>query len=297
MSQDLHFVKPAIGPAGKLVLLGIVCIALLILDNRYAALQQAKSYVATALSPLQWVARKPVEWARYGSGLVSDKHTLLAENARLRVENINLNMQIRLQQPAVRELGELKALTRLQPLLVPRVVAAEIVSNARNPQSGRFLINRGSRDGVRVGDPVSDEHGLLGQITLVQPAAAEVTLISSTQSVIPAMVSGSGVRTLVYGRGGSLDLRYFPVSAELNAGDLLVTSGMDSIYPAGIPVAQVIRAERNSGTPYYRAVLEPASRLHSSRYVLVIPQKDQESQNPTLLETSAPADGSTQEQP
>ncbi len=274
MSQELNFVKPAIGAAGKLVLLGITSIALMVLDNRYAALQQAKSYVATALYPLQWAANQPVAWMRYGTEMLSDKQTLRHDNARLLAENVRLNMQLQLQQPAVRELGELQALTRLQPLLVPNVVVAEIVSNARNPQSGRFLINQGSLNGVRVGDPVSDEHGLLGQITLVQPAAAEVTLISNTQAVIPAMISSNGVRTLVYGRGSGLDLRYFPVSAELNSGDLLVTSGMDSIYPAGIPVARVTQAERNSGTPYYRATLEPAANLRSSRYVLVIPQKE-----------------------
>ena len=274
MSQELNFVKPAIGAAGKLVLLGITSIALMVLDNRYAALQQAKSYVATALYPLQWAANQPVAWMRYGTEMLSDKQTLRRDNARLLAENVRLNMQLQLQQPAVRELGELQALTRLQPLLVPNVVVAEIVSNARNPQSGRFLINQGSLNGVRVGDPVSDEHGLLGQITLVQPAAAEVTLISNTQAVIPAMISSNGVRTLVYGRGSGLDLRYFPVSAELNSGDLLVTSGMDSIYPAGIPVARVTQAERNSGTPYYRATLEPAANLRSSRYVLVIPQKE-----------------------
>ena len=104
---------------------------------------------------------------------------------------------------------------------------------------------------------------------------AEVTLINNRQSVIPAMVAESGVRTLVYGRGETLDLRYFPVSAELKEGDLLVTSGIDSIYPAGIPIAKVVSADRNSGTPYYRTVLTPAANLSSSNYVLVIPQKPQ----------------------
>lgn len=273
MSQELHFVKPAVGPASKLALLSMLSIALLVLDSRYAALQQAKAYVATALYPLQWAANQPVEWVRYGTDMLGDKHNLLRENARLRSENIRLSMQLQLQQPAVRELGELKSVHRLQPLLMPNVMVAEIVSKASSAQSGRFLINRGSRDGVRVGDPVSDEHGLLGQITSVQPAAAEVSLISHNQAVIPAMLARSGIRTLVYGRGGGLDLRYFPVSAELAAGDLLVTSGIDSIYPPGIPVARVTQAERNSGTPYYRAAIEAAAGLHSSRYVLVIPQK------------------------
>ncbi len=273
MSQEINFVSPIITPTGKLVLLGMLSMALMVLDNRYAALQQAKSYVATGLYPLQWVARQPAEWVRGGTAYMHDKQVLLSENARLKEENARLNMQLQLQAPAARELGELKTLNRLQPLLSPQAVLAEIVSNGRIPQADRILITKGSSSGIRVGDPVSDEHGLIGQVTAVQPATAEVRLINHRQSVIPAMVAESGVRTLVYGRGDMLDLRYFPVSAELKEGDLLVTSGIDSIYPAGIPIAKVVRADRNSGTPYYRTTLQPSANLNSSNYVLVIPQK------------------------
>ena len=269
MSQEINFASPIISSAGKLVLLGIASMALMVLDNRYAALQQAKSYVATGLYPLQWVARQPAEWVSGGVAFMRDKRQLLAENTHLKEENARLNMQLQLQAPAARELSELKTLNHLQPML------AEIVSNGRIPRADRLLITKGSSSGVQVGDPVSDEKGLIGQVTAVQPATAEVTLINNRQSVIPAMVAESGVRTLVYGRGETLDLRYFPVSAELKEGDLLVTSGIDSIYPAGIPIAKVAHADRNSGTPYYRTELTPAANLSSSSYVLVIPQKPQ----------------------
>ena len=275
MSQEINFVSPIISSAGKLVLLGIASMALMVLDNRYAALQQAKSYVATGLYPLQWVARQPAEWASGSMAFMRDKRQLLAENTRLKEENARLNMQLQLQAPTARELSELKTLNHLQPLLAPKAVLAEIVSNGRIPRADRLLITKGSSSGSQVGDPVSDEKGLIGQVTGVQPATAEVTLINNRQSVIPAMVAESGVRTLVYGRGETLDLRYFPVSAELKEGDLLVTSGIDSIYPAGIPIAKVTHADRNSGTPYYRTVLTPAANLSSSSYVLVIPQKPQ----------------------
>lgn len=275
MSQEINFVSPIISSAGKLVLLGIASMALMVLDNRYAALRQAKSYVATGLYPLQRVARQPAEWVSGGMAFMRDKQQLLAENTRLKEENARLNMQLQLQAPTARELSELKTLNRLQSLLAPKAVLAEIVSNGRIPRADRLLITKGSNSGIQVGDPVSDEKGLIGQVTAVQPATAEVALINNRQSVIPAMVAETGVRTLVYGRGETLDLRYFPVSAELKEGDLLVTSGIDSIYPAGIPIAKVAHADRNSGTPYYRTVLMPSASLSSSSYVLVIPQKPQ----------------------
>lgn len=295
MSQEINFVSPIITPAGKLVLLGMLSVALMVLDNRYAVLRQGKSYVATGLYPLQWAARQPARWVSGGTAFMRDKQQLLAENTRLQEENTRLNMQLQLQAPAARELAALKTLNRLQPLLAPEAVLAEVVSNGRIPQADRLLVTKGSGSGIRIGDPVSDEKGLIGQVTAVQPATAEVTLISSRQSVIPAMVAGSGVRTLVYGRGETLDLRYFPVSAELKEGDLLVTSGIDSIYPAGIPIAKVVSADRNSGTPYYRTVLKPAANLNSSSYVLVIPQKPQAASGLPETASAPPAGQEAQE--
>ena len=289
MSQEINFISPIISSTGKLVLLGIVSVALMVLDNRYAALQQTKSYVATGLYPLQWAARQPAQWVRNGTDYMRDKQQLLDENSRLQEENVRLQTQLSLQMPAVRALNELKTLNRLQPLLAPQAVLAEIVSNGRIPQADRILITKGSSSGIRIGDPVSDEQGLIGQVTAVQPVTSEVTLINHRQSVIPAMVAESGVRTLVYGRGDTLDLRYFPVSAELKEGDLLVTSGIDSIYPAGIPIAKVVHADRNSGTPYYRTALVSVANLNSSNYVLVIPQKPQAVG--TLPETASSPNG------
>lgn len=272
MSQELHFVKPAVGPVAKLVLLSILSLILMTLDKRYAALQQAKSYAATTLYPLQQVARQPVQAVEYGLSIWRDKNDLLAESQKLQSENTRLNAQLQQQTPIVREVNQLRALNHLLPHLPNGGTVAEIISQSAH-QTGYFLINRGSEHGIQVGDPVSDGHGLLGQIRMVHSQAAEVVPIGNTPLVIPAMLQHSGIHTLVYGRDGQLDLRYFPISAELKTGDLLITSGIDSIYPAGIPLAKVIRAERHSGTPYYRAELEPAAKLGSSNYVIVIPQK------------------------
>lgn len=273
MSQDLHFVKPAIGPTAKLVLLGMLSLVLMMLDNRYAALRQAKAYAASILYPLQWTARQPVLWAEYGMDMLGEKHRLLTENQRLAAENVRLSAKLDMQSAAVRQLEALQSLHRLSDNLPSQSMLAEIVSQNHNLANGRFLINRGSSSGIRTGDPVSDGNGLIGQIAAVYPTAAEVHSVSHAPVVIPAMLERSGVRTLVYGKDGALELRYFPVADDLREGDLLLTSGIDSIYPAGIPLAEVIQADRNSGTPYYRAVLKPAAQLDSSRYVAVIPQK------------------------
>lgn len=281
MSQELHFVKPAVGPVAKLVLLSILSIILMTLDKRYAAVQQAKSYAAAVLYPLQQVARQPVEIVQYGLTIWGDKNKLLEENQRLQNENTRLTVQLQQQAPLLREVEQLRVLHNLAPHLPSGGTVAEIIAESRH-QTGHFVINRGSKHGIQIGDPVSDGYGLLGQVHMVHGEAAEIAPVGNTPLVIPAMLQRSGIQTLVYGRDGQLDLRYFPVSAELQTGDLLITSGIDSIYPAGIPLAKVVQAERHSGTPYYRAVLEPAAKLNGVRHVVVIPQK-----NPVSVQETA----------
>ena len=99
-------------------------------------------------------------------------------------------------------------------------------------------------------------------------------LLTHSQMVIPVMVARTGVRSLLYGNGNEVSLRYFPVDADLQKDDVLVTSGLDSVYPVGVPVAKVTAVQRASGTPYYRTTVLPLAAVNSSKYVLVLPQTE-----------------------
>jgi len=123
----------------------------------------------------------------------------------------------------------------------------------------------------------------------VHPLTAEVHLLTDTTNTIPVMVARTGVRTLLYGGGGNIELRYFPTDADLQPNDVLVTSGLDSVYPAGIPVAKVLLTSRNAGTPFYRTELKPMAALRVSKYVLVLPQTD----SSLIQAASAAADSSS----
>lgn len=244
----------------------------MVLDNRYAAVRQIKTYLATALQPLQWLADQPVALYDYGSTFLKSQQTLIRENQRLQTENMRLSTAIRQNNVQQLELAELKKLNLLADSGIGDSKAAKIVSNGKNPFSDKLLLNKGSSDGLKTGDAVIDQYGLIGQISAVQPFNAELTILTNSQTVIPVMVARTGVRSLVYGDGNQISLRYFPLDADLQPGDLLVTSGMDSVYPAGIPVAKVESALRSSGTPYYRTTLSIPAAIRSSKYVLVLPQ-------------------------
>lgn len=273
MSEELSFTHQRIRPSSKFIILTLISVALMMLDKRYDAVRQLKGYVATALQPVQWLANQPVRLYESAAGFWVEKSDLLAENGRLKNENMQLRTAAGQSEHQARELAELRTLQGLKNQGIQTATSAEIISNGKDPLSDKVIINRGSRHNIRTGDAVIDQAGLYGQITRVQPFSAEVTLLTNGQSVIPVMVARTGVRTLVYGSGNRLSLPYFPTDADLLPSDLLVTSGLDSVYPAGIPVARISQVQRASGTPYYQTAITPAAEVRSSKYLLVLPQQ------------------------
>ena len=271
---SLSFTRERVHPVTKLIGLSLVSISLMVLDTRYAAVQQVKSVVATALQPLQWVANQPVRLYEYSRSFLQSQNKLLDENQRLREENMRLQALSNQLHAQAQELKELHLLQRLQAHGIEASTTAQIISNSKDPLADKLIINRGSHHNLQVGDAVIDQNGLIGQITQVQPFSSELTLLTHSQMVIPVMVARTGVRSLLYGNGNEVSLRYFPVDADLQKDDVLVTSGLDSVYPVGVPVAKVTAVQRASGTPYYRTTVLPLAAVNSSKYVLVLPQTE-----------------------
>ena len=265
--------RNVLSPANKLIILVSCSVLLLMLDYHYSGVGKGKKYAAILLYPMQWISNKPVQLYDYVNNLFQSQDYLLKENQRLTADNARLKMQERQVILQTRELAELKNLAQLQQLGLKSNTTAEVVSAGDDPMSDHVVINKGTQDNVVLGDAVVDESGLIGQITEAQHLNAKVSLITDNNIVIPVMVERTGVRTLVYGGGGMLSLRYFPTDADLQPDDVLLTSGLDSVYPVGIPVARVVQTSRNAGTPYYKVILQPSAALRSSKYVLVLPQK------------------------
>ena len=271
---SLSFTRERVHPVTKLIGLSLVSISLMVLDTRYAAVQQVKSVVATALQPLQWVANQPVRLYEYSRSFLQSQNKLLDENQQLREENMRLQALSNQLHAQAKELKELHLLQRLRAHGIEASTTAQIISNSKDPLADKLIINRGSHHNLQVGDAVIDQNGLIGQITQVQPFSSELTLLTHSQMVIPVMVARTGVRSLLYGNGNEVSLRYFPVDADLQKDDVLVTSGLDSVYPVGVPVAKVTAVQRASGTPYYRTTVLPLAAVNSSKYVLVLPQTE-----------------------
>ena len=243
---------------------------LMVADYRFSLMQPVRAAVMPMLYPVQWLANQPVQLYQYFAELSQSKSELLEQNRQLLEENGRLKIDLQRDKVNTDELRELKKLYGLQQKGIHNVIGAEVISNGKDPLSERLIIGKGSQDGLKVGDAVIDQSGLIGLLTQVHTQSAEIGLISGGQSIVPIAVSRTGERNLAYGNGNGLDLRYFPTGSDLKPGDVLLTSGLDGTYPAGIPVATVSKVVRALGTPYYDTQLTPLAALRSSRFVLVL---------------------------
>jgi len=204
---------------------------LMVADYRFSLMQPVRAAVMPMLYPVQWLANQPVQLYQYFADLSQSKSELLEQNRRLLEENGRLKIDLQRDKVNTDELRELKKLYGLQQKGIHNVIGAEVISNGKDPLSERLIIGKGSQDGLKVGDAVIDQSGLIGLLTQVHTQSAEIELISSGQSIVPIAVSRTGERNLAYGNGNGLDLRYFPTGSDLKPGDILLTwylSGGDS---------------------------------------------------------------------
>ncbi|HRI17375.1 MAG TPA: rod shape-determining protein MreC, partial [Burkholderiaceae bacterium] len=171
-----------------------------------------------------------------------------------------------------KENERLRGLLELRPAMVVRSVAAEVLYEASDPFSRKVIIDRGGTGGVVLGAPVINEQGVLGQVTRVYPLSAEVSLLTDRDAAIPVLNPRTQVRSVAYGLpgGAGMELRFMAGNADVQVGDLLTTSGVDAIYPPGLPVAKVTQVDRRIETSFARIALQPVASPDGVRQVLVL---------------------------
>ncbi len=166
----------------------------------------------------------------------------------------------------------MRALLDLSQKVTTRSTPADVQYDMRDPFTQKVVISRGSQQGVQNGSPVVTEDGMIGQVTRVFPLQSEVTLLTDKDQAVPVEVVRTGLRSVVYGTasGSTLELRFVPISADLVAGDELVTSGLDGVYPPGLPVAKVVRVDKQADTAFARVICLPIAAVRGARDVLVL---------------------------
>jgi rod shape-determining protein MreC len=256
----------------RLSFFAALSLILLYADARFQYMESMRKAVAVALFPLQQLADVPGELgSRVGSFFVTQS-SLQRDNERLARENFLNSGLLQTQQALIAENQHLRALLEMQKRAEQSSVSAEILYFGRDPFGRKVIVDKGSSQDIEEGSAVVDDTGLIGQVSRAFPWTAEVALITDREQVVPVQIVRNGLRAVVFGMGydGALDLRFMPVNAEIENGDVLVTSGIDGVYPAGLPVAVVSNIERNAAYPFAKITCTPTAGVNRHKQVLVL---------------------------
>jgi rod shape-determining protein MreC len=266
------FFKRGPAPLVRLFFFASLSLALLIVDARFRYAEGLRNSLALVAYPLQRLATLPFELVSSVGNYFTTQAQLSAENEALRAKALTYAQDAQRYQAAEAEAAQLRRMIGASELVGVASMPAEILYSSRDPYSQKIFIDRGATQGVRPGSPVTDENGVIGQVTRVHPLLSEVTLLTDQDQAIPVQVVRSGLRAVAFGSGpsGTLELRFMAANAEIQNGDKLVTSGIDGTYPAGLPVATVVRIERDAELSFARVVCKPAGGVDSGRFVLVL---------------------------
>lgn len=264
------------GPSAlsKLTFCSVLALFLMVADARFSLVQPLRVVLATVLYPVQWLALRPVVWSQESSKYLESRSTSQsneeATQRKLDLQSLRANQVEQLSL----ENARLRQLLGLRERVTTPSLTAQVLYDAADPYTRKVIIDKGQIQGVDLGSPVLDESGVLGQVTRVHPLVSEVTLLIDGQLSIPVLNVRSGARSVAYGDPGAgssgLELRFMGGNADVQPGDLLTTSGVDGVYPSGLPVAKIRRIERRSESAFLKIDCQPLALVTGAQHVIVV---------------------------
>ncbi len=260
-------------PLTRVIACAGLAFALMIGDARFGMLEGVRESASVLLYPVQWMVNAPVEGLSRLSAYLSSHAQLEQDNHALRSERLELDARLQRLANLEQENAELRRLAGLRAKRHGASYPAEILYLSRDPFSYKIIIDQGEQSHVKAGYPVIDSDGLIGQVTRVQPLTSEVTLIVEKNHVVPVMVQRNGLRAVMFGTGGGIEVRYLPNHADIAENDILMTSGIDGVYPAGLAVARVVKVDRSGGSAFARIVCAPIGQVDKRRLALVLAEE------------------------
>jgi rod shape-determining protein MreC len=268
--------RPIIGrgpPLGaSFFFLGIVSITLMVMDHRGNYLETAKMWMGAVTHPFYAVVQAPFGVWNWLTGSFADRANLREENERL-TEALRVARIKALQFDSLNEENRrLRAIRSASQGIGERTLIAEIIHIDVDPFRHRVRINKGASDEVFKGQPVLDAFGIVGQVTRVDRYSSEIILISDNEHATPVQVNRNGIRTIAVGTGdvNKLTLPFLTVESDVKSDDLLVSSGLDGIFPAGYPVAWISKVQRDPSQTFAVVEARPLAQLDRAREVLLL---------------------------
>lgn len=259
-------------PLARLMIFSVLSLVLLIADARFNYITVLRQVTAVIVYPLQRLAAAPAAIGGHIAGFFVTHGALRSDNQQLTQKNLELAREAQQTRALQLENAHLRGLLAARERITVPSTAAEILYAARDPFARKVMIDQGLQRDIEPGRPVVDHVGVIGQVTRVYQWLSEVTLITDKGHLVPVMNVRTGFRAVLAGTGddGKLELRFIPLAADFQTGDQLVTSGIDGIYPPGLPVAEVTNVERNTAYLFANITCKPVAGVNNHAQVLVL---------------------------
>jgi len=264
------------GPSAlsKLIFFSALALFLMVADARFNIVQPVRTAIGAVLYPIQWLALKPVQLVVGGGRYLEDLQAAQTAEAQARKALAMQSERASQADTLAQENARLRSMLDLRQTTQTPGRVAEVLYDTSDPYTRKLVIDQGLTGGIVAGSPVIDELGVLGQVTQVQPFTSEVSLVIDRDLSIPVQNTRTGARSVAFGdasaHGEGLELRFIAANADVQEGDILSTSGVDGVYPPGLPVARIDRIERRADSAFARIHCAPMGRVNSARYVLVL---------------------------
>ncbi len=256
----------------RCVLYSLLALALIIVDKRYDHLGKIRRVLSVVAYPVQIAVASPFEGWDWFRESVTTRDALRADKSKLEAELRVAQFRLQRYEALEAESQRLRALRDKTAGVTDRFVIGDVMDVDLDAFRERVLVDKGAQDGVFVGQAVLDSGGVFGQVARVGQLTAEVILVSDATHAIPVQINRNGLRTVAVGTGdmGRLKLPYLPTSADVVAGDLLVTSGLGGGFPAGYPVGTVAEVKRDPAQSLADVDVKPAAALDRSRELMFV---------------------------
>lgn len=244
----------------------------MVMDSRLESFASIREAMSLPLAPLQYVVNWPTKMIDTFKSAISTHDALVEENLKLKADQLLLSSQLQRLMTVESENNYLKSLMQSSRQVKRRTLIAELLAVSTEPFVRQITLDKGSRDGVYVGQPVIDATGVMGQVIRVGPLISRVLLVTDPDSGVAVQSARNGIRAVASGDSytGKLRLLYLPKTADVRVGDVMVTSGLGDHYPEGYPVGRVISVSKDPTSQFAAIQLQASARIGSSRQVLLV---------------------------
>lgn len=287
-SQNFSIVNRGPNALVRLFFFASLSLLLLFVDQRYRYLESTRTSLSVFIFPIQRLATLPNVFWRETREHLYTQNSLVRSNQALLQQHQHDAAQLLKFQALILENLQLRTLSALPPPPDYTQQIAEVMYAERDVFKRKVFINKGAMNQVQAGQVVMDNHGIVGQITRTYPWLSEVTLITDKDHAVPVQLQRTGLRTVLLGAGDTsqLTVRYLPISADIQTGDVFITSGIDGVYPAGIPVGKVVKVERDTASPFALVHCLPMAGVDNYRYLLVLSSLPKPAELPVAPESA-----------